>query len=331
MFDTRAWFRSCCDMVSACFSANAAAFLYSNHLAGLLNPAAAFSCAIIISMRTYFDCYPCLLRQSLEAARMAGASDDQVKTILHQTMDLLQAMPDGATPPEIGSEVHRLVRRLTGVEDPYREVKQAATDHALTLLPKLRALIDISDDPRDTSLRLSIAGNIIDFGPNPDYDLWEVVERLLREDFAIDDTQSLWTRLSKSESILFLADNAGETVFDRLFIETLNLPITYVVRGGPTLNDATVEDAKAAGIDRVAEILDNGARVPGTVLSECSEAFRERFWEADLILAKGMGNYETLSDVEAPVFFLMQVKCPVIGEDVGAPAGRAVVKQNIIS
>lgn len=278
-------------------------------------------------MRTYFDCYPCLLRQSLEAARMAGASDGQVKTILQKTLDLLLSMPDGATPPQIGSEVHRLVRKVTGVEDPYREVKQAATEKALALLPKLKSLIQQSDDPLDTALRLSIAGNIIDFGPNPDYDLWEVVERLLREDFAIDDTQSLWTQLSKSESILFLADNAGETVFDRLFIEELDKPIAYVVRGGPTLNDATVEDAKAAGIDRIAEIIDNGARVPGTVLPECGEAFRERFWEADLILAKGMGNYETLSEVEAPLFFLMQIKCPVIGRDVGAPAGRAIVKR----
>ena len=102
-------------------------------------------------MRTYFDCYPCVLRQSLEAARMAGASHDQVKTILHQTLDLLQSMPDGATPPEIGSEVHCLVRRLTGIEDPYWEVKQVATETALALLPKLKSLIQQSYDPLDTA------------------------------------------------------------------------------------------------------------------------------------------------------------------------------------
>ncbi len=285
------------------------------------------TCAIITPMRTYYDCYPCLLRQSLEAARMAGAQDEQLKTILHQTMAILQDSPDDATPPEIGTNVHRLVRRVTGVEDPYRAVKQSATEQALAMMPKLKTLIDTSDNPLDTALRLSIAGNIIDFGPNPSYDLWAVAERLLSEDLAIDHTPSLWADLSKAESILFLGDNAGETVFDRLFIEALNKPVTYVVRGGPTLNDATKEDAIAAGLNQVAEIIDNGARIPGTVLSECREAFLERFWGADLILAKGMGNYETLSEVKAPIYFLMQVKCPIIGEDVGAPVGRAVVKR----
>ena len=256
---------------------------------------------------------------------MAGATDDQERAILHETLALLQDMPAGATPPEIGAKVHSLVRRITGVDDPYNEVKQAATETALALLPELKALVEGSDDPLDTALRLSIAGNIIDFGPNPDYDLWEVVERLLREDLAIDDTGTLKAQLLKAESILFLADNAGETVFDRVLIEAMNKPVTYAVRGGPTLNDATLEDAQRAGIDQVAEIIDNGARVPGTVLSETSAAFRQRFWQADLILAKGMGNYETLSEVKAPIFFLLQVKCPVIGKDIGAPTGQAVV------
>lgn len=258
---------------------------------------------------------------------MTGASDDQVKNILHQTLDLLKELPANATPPEIGAKVHRLVRQITGEEDPYREVKLAATDKALALLPELESLIEHSDDPLDTALRLSIAGNIIDFGPNPDYVLWEVVERLLREDFAIDDTPSLWADLSKVKSILFLADNAGETVFDRFLIERIHQPVTYAVRGGPTLNDATIEDAQRAGVDQIAEVIDNGARAPGTVLPECSDAFQERFWKADLILAKGMGNYETLSEVKAPIYFLMQVKCPVIGADIGAPAGKAVVKR----
>jgi uncharacterized protein with ATP-grasp and redox domains len=279
-------------------------------------------------MRTYFDCYPCFLRQALEAAHMANATSEQVKSLLKETLELLQDVPDGATPPEIGSEVHRLVREITGEDDPYRQVKQSATRKALGLLPELQALVDRSDNPLDTALRLSIAGNIIDFGPNPEYDLWEVIERLLYEDFAIDDSPSLWEQIAKARSILFLADNAGETVFDRLLIEAIHKPVIYAVRGGPTLNDATVEDARAAGIDSLAEIIDNGSRVPGTILPECSEAFLEYFKRADLILAKGMGNYETLSDIAAPIFFLLQVKCPIIGKDAGAPAGRAIVRQS---
>jgi len=132
--------------------------------------------------------------------------------------------------------------------------------------------------------------------------------------------------LEAAESILFLADNAGETVFDRILIEALSLPVTYVVRGGPVINDVTCEDAIAAGIDRVANIIDNGTRIPGTILSECSSAFQSHFNTADLILAKGMGNYETLSTTPRPVFLLLQVKCPVIAIDISAPYGSIVIK-----
>ena len=187
--------------------------------------------------------------------------------------------------------------------------------------------MDQSTDPRDTALRLRIVGNIIDFGPNLIYDLWEEVERVLAQDLAIDDTADLEVELSCAESVLFLRDNAGETVFDRLLIERLVKPVTYVVRGGPVLNDATMDDAIAACIDCVADVVDNSARAAGTILSMCSDEFLELFRSADLIIAKGMGNYETLSGVAAPIFFLLQAKCPIIGQDVGAPPGCTIVKR----
>ena len=278
-------------------------------------------------MQTYHDCYPCVLRQALEAARMAGASEAQERDVILQTLDILKNLPSGASPPEIGSRAHQLVRELTGNNDPYLDVKQASTRQALIMLPKLRELLENSEDRLDTAVRLSIAGNIIDFGPNRNYDLWDVVQKVMGQDFAINDMEDLRKDLEASRSILFLGDNAGETVFDRLLIETLDVPVTYVVRGGPVLNDATIEDALAAGIDQVAEVVTNGARVPGTSLSMCSTDFVERFESADLILAKGMGNYETLSEVSAPIFFLLQVKCPIIGVDVGAPAGSIVLSR----
>jgi len=278
-------------------------------------------------MQTYLDCYPCVLRQSLEAARMAGASELQERSVIQQTLEILKNLPSGATPPEIGSRVHQMVRELTGNNDPYLDVKQASTRQALEMLPKLRAILETSEDRLETAVRLSIAGNIIDFGPNRTYDLWEVVEQVMCQEFAINDMVDLRKGLAASTSVLFLGDNAGETVFDRLLIETLDVPVTYAVRGGPVLNDATIEDALAAGIDQVADVVTNGARMPGTSLSMCSPDFVERFKSADLILAKGMGNYETLSEVEAPIFFLLQVKCLIIGHDVGAPAGSIVLKR----
>ena len=283
--------------------------------------------AIIRLMQTYLDCYPCFLRQSIEAARMAGATDAQQRDVVLGIMERLAQITPGTTPPEMGIEIHRLIREITGNPDPYQQVKHEATQKALRLLPKMRAKLNKSENKLETAIRLSIAGNIIDFGLNQTYDLWEEVERVLAQDFAINDIKLLCERLDEVDSILFLGDNAGETVFDRLLIETLLKPVTYVVRGGPVLNDATVDDVIAAGIDQVADVIDSGLQAPGTILARSSGAFQDVFSRAELIFSKGMGNYETLSTVKAPVFFLLQVKCPVIARDIHAPVGSTVVKK----
>ena len=276
-------------------------------------------------MQTYLDCYSCAMRQALQASRMAGATPDQERQVMLATLNILQNLPEGATPPEIGTQVHAIVREVTGHQDPYQQVKAESTQKALNLLPKLRQLVAEAVDPFEEAIRISIAGNIIDFGPDPNYDLWEVVERVRHQPLAIDRMADLRASIDAASAILYLGDNAGETVFDRVLIETLDKPVTYVVRGGPVLNDVTLDDALAVGLDEVAEIVDNGARVPGTVLAACSPAFQARFAAAELILAKGMGNYETLSTVDAPIYFLLQVKCPVIGKDLGVPERSIVV------
>ena len=279
-------------------------------------------------MRTYIDCYPCVIRQAIEAARMAGASSSQTRQIVLETLDILKDLPEGATSPEIVTQVQQLVREHTGSNDPYLRVKQEATLKALGMLPELRGIIAASKDPVETAIRLSVAGNIIDFGPKQDYDLWDVIHEVLTSDFAINDLPALRNDLNIAESVLILGDNAGEHVFDMLLVETLDLPVTYAVRGGPVLNDVTRADAAAVGLDELAEVIDSGARVPGTVLSMCSQTFCERVERADLILAKGMGNYESLSEVQAPIYFLLRVKCPVISGDIQAPLNSIVIKKS---
>lgn len=279
-------------------------------------------------MQTYLECYPCFLRQALEAAQMADANQNQKFAIIQATLDLMKSLPIDATPPAIGARVHQVVREVTGMDDPYQQVKQASTTKALALLPMLTDYLNLSQDKLETAIRLSIAGNIIDFGPNPDYDLEKVVNRLLTQDFAINDIEQLRQHLETAGSVLLIGDNAGETVFDRLLIETLSMPVTYAVRGGPVINDATFDDAVAAGIDRVAKVIDNGTQIPGTILGETSPAFQASFKAVDLILAKGMGNYETLSTTPGPIFFLFQVKCPVIATDIGTTQGSMVLKMS---
>ena len=278
-------------------------------------------------MRTYLDCYPCFLRQALDAARKAGAGVEQQKAVLSRVLDVLGEVEPSTTPPEIGYRVHRIVRCVVNDGDPYRAAKEASTHQALALYPRLKALVAQADEPLDIAVRLSIAGNIIDLGPAQEYDLWGTVERVLAQPYAVDDRFALRAALSSAGRVLYLADNAGETVFDRLLIETLDVPVTYAVKGGPVLNDATREDALAAGVDRVAEIVDTGSDAPGTILDWCSEEFRRLYEGAELVVAKGQANYETLSEEGSEVFFLLQAKCPIIARDVGVPVGSIVLKQ----
>jgi hypothetical protein len=276
-------------------------------------------------VKTYLDCYPCFLRQAVEAARLAGADERQQSEILGRVLDLLRDVPLSSVPPEIVRQVHRVVRDVTGVEDPYQEMKAQSTEEALTLYPWLKTILAEAEDKLETAARLSIAGNIIDMGPNPAYDLRDEVMRVLAEPFAADDSEALLSTLNEADSVLYLADNAGETVFDRLLIEAIDAPVIYAVKGRPIINDATVEDARAAGVDQVAEVMSNGSDSPGTLLEACSEAFRRTYDEADLIIAKGQANYETLSEKGARVFFLLQTKCPVIARDLGMPVGSLII------
>lgn len=280
-------------------------------------------------MKVYYDCYPCFLRQSIEAARHAGATDPQTKAVLQSVLQTIMGLDERATPPEIAAVIHRTVRQTLKIEDPYEKEKEKSTEEALAIYPDLKKLAGDGSDI-GTLLRIAIAGNIIDAGVGGRHgDLWKTVERVLALPFAIDDRETLIREMGRHERILYLADNAGETVFDRVFIETIDNAVTYVVKGHPVLNDATVKDALAAGLDRCATIVDNGSDAPGTVLDSCSQEFRKIFESSDLILAKGQANYESLSQAGENVFCLLQVKCPVIARDIGAPVGSIVVRQSL--
>jgi len=281
-------------------------------------------------MKTYLDCYPCLLRQALSAARRSGASDNQQHIILLKTMKELSVFPTSSTPPQLAYRIHQCVQQLTSNLDPYRNDKDQSTQQALALYPELKKKVGAASDPLEMAVRIAIAGNIIDLGVADSYDLDATLKRVLTQDFAINDLAALRSALAQNLTVLYIADNAGETVFDRVLIESLVCSVTYVVKSGPIINDATYEDAVAAGIDQVATIIDNGSTAPGTLFEQCSEEFRQRFDQADLIIAKGQANYESLSNSSAPIFFLLQAKCNVIARDLGIAEGDIVLKQQDI-
>lgn len=279
-------------------------------------------------MKARPECARCFLRQAGDAARLAGVAHAEREALLATIGQELAQAPQGQNPAITASSMHARIRQLSGNPDPYREKKCEATAHALALYPHLKALLAAAADPLATAVRLAIAGNIIDLGVADEYDLEASIERVLALPPAIDHLERLRRAIDKAQNILYLGDNAGETVLDRLLIEHLGKPVTYVVKGGPAVNDATREDACEAGLEGVCAIIDNGAAAMGTLLDQCSAAFRRRFDAADLIIAKGMANYESLVGNRGNLFFLLQAKCAVVAADLGVAERSIVILEN---
>jgi len=259
---------------------------------------------------------------------MITSDEEKIHQILSEVSLTLPKIPFKATPPEIGREVYRIISRITGNKDPYREIKERCIHQALSLYPELKKLINSSKNRLKTAVRLSIAGNIIDFGANADFDLEKDIKTILNQDFGINHYQEFCDKLHKARKILYLADNAGETVFDRLLIEELHKPVIYAVREKPIINDATREDAILSGVDKIAEILSSGCDAPGTILRFCSDDFLKVFKSSDLIISKGQGNYECLSEEDRPIFFLLKTKCHVIARDIGVKEGSIILMKS---
>lgn len=283
-------------------------------------------------MRTYFDCIPCFVRQALDAARLATDDERIHEQVVRQVLKLTAELDMSQSPPVIGQQIHRLIRNLVGQDDPYRKIKGRFNNLALKLYPELRKQIVSSNNRLETAIRLAIAGNIIDFGVNGsvnESDLNEAISESLTADFDNMQLQSFQDSIEQAEEILYLADNAGEIVFDRLLIEQIPIEkVTVVVKGFPVINDATMEDAVVAGLPRIVEVIDNGSDGPGTILESCSPTVRSRFSTADLAIAKGQGNYETLSDVNKSIFFILKAKCPVIARDLRCEVGEMILRKS---
>ena len=288
-------------------------------------------------MKTYLDCIPCFYRQALDAARIAGADEIIQKKIVDKISQLIPDFPLEASPPEMGRAIYNLVGKISGVKDPFKEIKENSNKFALKLYPELKQEINNSEDRLSAAVKLSIIGNIIDYGAKNSLDVPKEIDYLFQGNFTINNENNSSTfkynqfkeALNKVNNIIYLADNAGEVVFDRLLIEELvkelGKEVIYVVKGKPIINDALIEDALFCGINKVAKITSSGSDAPGTILKYCSPEFMELYQNAELIISKGQGNYETLSEEDKPMFFLFKAKCPVIAEDVGCKVGDMVL------
>jgi uncharacterized protein with ATP-grasp and redox domains len=285
-------------------------------------------------MKTYFECIPCFIRQVLDAARITS-DDKQVQLrVLRQALKLASEVDLMQSPPAMAQQIHRYIREFTGNPDPYAEIKDRFNKIALQMYPDLRNRIEQSPDPLETAVRLAIAGNIIDFGVSSNIEESQVRQTIaesLEAPLDLDELADFKKAVKETKSILYLGDNAGEIVFDRLLVEQLPCnKIAFVVKKGPVINDATMADAIMAGITDIVEVIDNGSDAPGMILEDCSEQFRNRFDKTELIIAKGQGNYETLSEIDKDIFFLLRAKCPVAAGHLGCEIGDMVLSKNVV-
>ncbi|MCD4793320.1 MAG: ARMT1-like domain-containing protein [Bacteroidales bacterium] len=277
-------------------------------------------------MKTYLECIPCFMQQALRAGRMTAKNEEQVKLILDEVSELVPNFSLENTPAEYGAEVYRIIKEITGVVDPYKQIKEDSINEALALIPDLKQIIDESDNRLLTAVRIAIAGNVIDFGVNESFSLIEDIGKILVQDFAVSDFNYFKSAVKKAEKILYIGDNAGESVFDKLLIEEMGKPVIYAVREIPVINDSTYEDAVNSGLADVATIISSGVKAPGTILNQCNNEFLELFKSADMVISKGQGNYEGLSDVNRPLFFLLKAKCEVIAKDLGMKKNDIILK-----
>ena len=284
-------------------------------------------------MKASLECIPCFLKQSLEAARMATDDEEIHGTVLKEVMTYLTSISFTHSPPEISKEVHGIIRRITQSKDPYKKVKETSNTMAKKQYPHLRKLVEEADDPLRMAVKLAIVGNVIDFGTSNRFHLDDMLDHAVNKDIDYDSYQQFKTSLCDAKTILYVADNTGEIFFDKVLITELlkqGKEVTYVVRANPIINDVTREDARFAGIDTLVPVIDGDAgqrhSAPGMVLRYASPQFSDLFESSDMVISKGQGNYEGLSNVDRDVFFLLVVKCPLVARDIDDGMGKLILK-----
>lgn len=280
---------------------------------------------ILQKMYTHPECIPCFISQALRAGRLLNLPQSELRSLLLKTAEALFEFDFHRSPPENAVRIYDIINRFARTDDPFAAQKAESTQKALELYPDITTMINSFGDPLGTALRLAIAGNVIDFGVASDYDLKAEMEQVLTHVSSLWLEKELADSIGTAEWILYLGDNAGETVFDRALIETMDKPVVYAVRSGPIINDATMDDALKAGVDKAARVISTGCRAPGIIMEQCSSEFIELFRTADLIISKGQGNYETLTGNPAPIFFLLKAKCSVVCDMLSVPPGELII------
>jgi len=279
-------------------------------------------------------CVECIINQSRRVTEAIRADSTLSRRIVNHVEALGQDFDFTKSPPEVASTIYEQMAELAGMDDLYAELKSHATEKAKTFLPQLRTELQNSSNKLLTAIKIAVAGNVIDLAAEVTFDLNEEMEKVFETNFAYDDFESLQTSLENATTLLYIGDNVGEHVFDYLCIETLQelypaLEIYYMVRGNPIINDVTMKEAKEAGFDELCHLIDSGVNTPGFAYERANPRSQKLFDEADLVITKGMGNYECLSPApRGNLCYLLKVKCNVVANSLDQSVGDIICKMN---
>jgi uncharacterized protein with ATP-grasp and redox domains len=281
-------------------------------------------------VKARLGCIPCFLKQGLAAARLSTKDEALQRKILDEISRRIPDMTFDVSPALLSNTIYAVAREITGVADPFAQAKVETNRRALAMLPDLRGKIAASPDPLHTAIKVALIGNIVDMGISHGFDIERDVEKMLVSDLTVDDYPAFKKALKKSRQILYVCDNSGEIAFDRLLMEQLrqSRQVTASVKSSPIINDATMRDAEQVGLTSVVRVIETGSNYIGVNWEKSSEEFRRTFLAADLIIAKGQGNFETLNDRPENIFFLLKAKCPEVAAELGVKEGDTVFRHS---
>ncbi len=278
------------------------------------------------------ECVTCIINQSTKVADTIGATQSLKNELNFQVESMSKEFSYDNSPPEIASYVYEKMAEIVNKTDIYDEVKKLSTQKALSFVPLLKEKLSISDNKLLTATKIAVAGNVIDLAAAVEFDLEEELSKVFHTNFAHNDFDKLTRKLETAKTVLILGDNVGEHIFDYMYIETLqelypDIEYSYMVRGKPIINDVTIVEAKEAGFDKLCKLVDSGVNTPGFAYSRANSYSKKLFDSADLVISKGMGNYECLSPSHrGNICFLLKVKCDVVASSLGKDVGDIICK-----
>jgi uncharacterized protein with ATP-grasp and redox domains len=267
-------------------------------------------------LKLHLDCIPCYIRQALEAIKMVTNDNKLQENLLRKCLIAASKFDTDEIGILTQNKIHSIIKKFASGGDPYKDIKKKFNNICMSMTDEVTQIIARSNSSFETSLRIALAGNIIDFGPTSELDeeiIRQAIKQALSQRLDQNKINSLKDSIDRCKKILYIGDNAGEIVFDKIFIEQLSKEmITYVVRGGPVINDSTMEDAEMVGMTDTVRVITTGIDMPAAALPLCSREFLDEYEKSDLVIAKGQGNYEALSDENKSIFFLLKIKCAVV-------------------